>query len=51
MGVDELITARLRLRPWREDDVGALAAINRDPEVTRYLNRPVDDAAVEAFSA
>ncbi|MEO8966411.1 MAG: GNAT family N-acetyltransferase [Solirubrobacteraceae bacterium] len=49
MGVDELITARLRLRPWREDDVGALAAINRDPEVTRYLNRPVDDAAVEAF--
>lgn len=27
-----------------------MAAINRDPEVTRYLNRPVDEQAVEAFS-
>jgi len=26
-----------------------MAAINRDPEVTRYLNRPVDEPAVEAF--
>lgn len=26
-----------------------MAAINRDPEVTRYLNRPVSDRAVEAF--
>ena len=26
-----------------------MAAINRDPEVTRYLNRPVDEQAVEAF--
>lgn len=26
-----------------------MAAINREPEVTRYLNRPVDEDAVEAF--
>lgn len=28
-----------------------MAAINRDPEVTRYLNRPVDERAVNAFFA
>lgn len=26
-----------------------MAAINPDPEVTRYLNRPVDPAAIDAF--
>ncbi len=26
-----------------------MAAINRDPEVTRFLNRPVDEQAVTAF--
>jgi len=52
MGVlsgDEPITPRLRLRRWRGEDAEAMAAINRDPEVTRYLNRPVDEPAVEAF--
>ena len=28
-----------------------MAAINRDPEVTRYLNRPVDAAAIASFYA
>ena len=28
-----------------------MAAINRDPEVTRYLNRSVDEQAVSAFLA
>jgi RimJ/RimL family protein N-acetyltransferase len=44
-----LTTARLLLRRWRPEDEAALAAINRDPEVTRYLNRPVDEAATTAF--
>ncbi len=48
---DELLTPRLRLRPWRDEDAEPMAAINRDPEVTRYLNRAVDDAAVETFHA
>lgn len=41
-----LATSRLRLREWRDDDATAMTAINRDPRVTRYLNRPVDDAAI-----
>jgi RimJ/RimL family protein N-acetyltransferase len=49
MTSDELSTPRLRLRRWRPQDEAPMAAINRDPEVTRYLNRPVDEGAVQAF--
>ena len=42
----ELRTERLLLRPWREHDAEAMAAINRDPEVARHLNRPVDPGAL-----
>jgi RimJ/RimL family protein N-acetyltransferase len=48
-GADELLTPRLRLRLWREQDGRGLVAINRDPEVTKFLNSPVDEAATEAF--
>lgn len=37
---DELITARLRLRRWREEDIEPMDEINADPEVAQYLNRP-----------
>ncbi|MFG1921241.1 GNAT family N-acetyltransferase [Cryptosporangium sp. NPDC048952] len=47
--MDELRTDRLLLRHWRPDDESAMAAINRHPDVGRYLNRPVDDASVDAF--
>lgn len=30
-------TARLHLRQWRDDDLGAFAAMNADPEVMRYF--------------
>jgi RimJ/RimL family protein N-acetyltransferase len=33
----ELLTPRLRLRGWRDDDVAALAAVNADPEVMRWI--------------
>ena len=33
----ELVTPRLRLRRWRDGDVDALAAINADPEVMRWI--------------
>jgi len=46
-----LLTPRLRLRRWRPPDREAMAAINRDPEVTEFLNRPVDEAATLAFFA
>jgi RimJ/RimL family protein N-acetyltransferase len=45
----ELRTSRLLLRRWVARDEAEMARINRDPEVARYLNRPVDDAAVAAF--
>jgi RimJ/RimL family protein N-acetyltransferase len=49
--VEELVTPRLRLRRWRPEDEAAMAAINADPEVTRYLNRPVGAAATAGFYA
>jgi RimJ/RimL family protein N-acetyltransferase len=45
----EILTARLRLRGWTPADEAPMAAINADPEVTRHLNRAVDEAAVAAF--
>lgn len=47
--IGQLRTDRLLLRTWTPDDAGPMAAINRDPEVSRYLNRPVGPAAVAAF--
>ncbi|WP_344647477.1 GNAT family N-acetyltransferase [Cryptosporangium japonicum] len=47
--MDELRTDRLRLRRWQPDDEPAMATINRHPDVGRYLNRPVDEASVNAF--
>ena len=45
----ELLTSRLRLRRWRPDDESPMAAINRNRDVTRYLNRPIDERSVEMF--
>jgi RimJ/RimL family protein N-acetyltransferase len=35
--VTTLETERLTLRGWRDDDLDALAALNADPEVMRYI--------------
>ena len=45
-GPPALETDRLRLRGWRGDDLDALAALNADPEVMRYImdGRPLDRA-------
>ena len=48
-GVDELRTQRLLLRRWRPEDAAEMTRINRDREVGRYLNRPVDESAVAGF--
>ena len=42
-------TDRLILRTWRDDDRPAFAAINRCPEVMRYLDGPIDAAASDAM--
>ena len=45
----ELRTPRLLLREWREEDEALMLAINSDPEVAQYLNRPVDERSVARF--
>ena len=48
-----LTTSRLLLRRWREDDLPAMAAINADPEVMRWIGdgTPIDDEATAAATA
>jgi ribosomal-protein-alanine N-acetyltransferase len=42
---------RLRLRPWREEDADAFAAMNADPEVMRHFAAPLTRAQSDAFLA
>lgn len=46
----ELRTARLRLRPWRDDDLPAWVAMNADPDVRRHFGGVAteDEARAEA---
>jgi RimJ/RimL family protein N-acetyltransferase len=43
-----ILTARLRLRPFREADRAPFAAINGDPQVSAWLGGPIDRAASDA---
>jgi RimJ/RimL family protein N-acetyltransferase len=45
----ELRTPRLLLRRWREEDREPFAALNRDAEVMRYYQAPLDRAQSDAF--
>jgi RimJ/RimL family protein N-acetyltransferase len=44
IAVVSLRTARLLLRPWRDDDVAAFAELSADPAVMQFL-RPLPDRA------
>ena len=46
---ETLVTERLILRRWEPADAEPMAAVNRDPEVTELLNRPLDEAGVAGF--
>lgn len=46
-----LKTERLRLRPWREDDLEAIAAMNADPEVMRYFPACLERAETVSMMA
>jgi len=53
---DEIETERLRLRPYRPDDIDRLAALYADPEVTAYtklgrLDRGQAEATLEGYLA
>jgi RimJ/RimL family protein N-acetyltransferase len=51
-GETVLTTARLVLRTYREDDLAALAELNGDPEVVRFLGgRPMSRADSDAMAA
>jgi RimJ/RimL family protein N-acetyltransferase len=50
----ELTSKRLRLRPWRADEGDAFAALNAEPEMSRYLSpfsRAKSDAMLERIVA
>lgn len=42
-------TARLRLRPWREDDRPSFGALLNSPEMTRHLGGPASDGELRAL--
>lgn len=46
-----IVTQRLILRPWREEDIDPFAAMSADPEVAEYLGGTLDRAGAEATMA
>jgi ribosomal-protein-alanine N-acetyltransferase len=46
-----LDTPRLRLRPWRETDLDAFAALNADPEVMEYFPARLTPTESDAMAA
>ena len=46
-----LPTARLLLRPWRDDDLLAFAALNADPRVMEFFPKVLDRAESDALAA
>jgi RimJ/RimL family protein N-acetyltransferase len=46
-----LTTPRLRLRPWRDEDLAPFAALNADPRVMQHFPAPLDRAASDAMVA
>jgi ribosomal-protein-alanine N-acetyltransferase len=44
-------TPRLRLRPWKEEDLPAFAAMNAEPRVMEFLPKILSRAESDAFAA
>jgi RimJ/RimL family protein N-acetyltransferase len=40
---------RLQLRPWRDQDLPAFAALNADPRVMEFFLKPLDSAESDAM--
>lgn len=51
MPAPELLTPRLRLRPWRDDDAPAFAALNADPAVMRHFPACLDRTESDSLAA
>jgi RimJ/RimL family protein N-acetyltransferase len=48
--VPTLTTPRIRLRPWREQDLPAFAAMNADPHVMEHLPKLLERAESDAMA-
>lgn len=46
-----LVTPRLVLRPWRDDDLAPFAALNADPEVMRHFPKTLERTESDALAA
>ena len=46
-----LTSARLQLRPWRDEDLPAFAALNADPEVMEYMPKCLAREESDALTA
>lgn len=46
-----LSTARLRLRPWRNEDLAPFASMNADPEVMEHFPERLDRASSDRLAA
>jgi RimJ/RimL family protein N-acetyltransferase len=51
MTAPTLETARLRLRPWRDEDLEPFAALTADPRVMRYFPATLDRAQSDRLAA
>ena len=49
--IPTLSTERLILRPWREEDLPAFAALNADPRVVEFLPKRLERAESDALAA
>jgi RimJ/RimL family protein N-acetyltransferase len=48
--IPTLSTSRLILRPWREEDLPAFAALKADPRVVEFLPRCLERAESDALA-
>jgi ribosomal-protein-alanine N-acetyltransferase len=51
MSQETIKTPRLLLRPWKNDDLPAFAAMNADPRVMEFLPKVLTTAESDAFAA
>lgn len=49
--IPTLSTERLLLRPWRQEDLPAFAALNADPRVVEFLPKRLERAESDALAA
>jgi len=49
MVIPTIETLRLRLRPWRLEDLSPFAALNADPAVMKYFTKPLNRTETKSY--